>query len=140
MKYASVSEMLDAVRGALQLANGSVTVTNADLLRDEYIDRLVHTAAFGDAETAAAARWLIWKAAWEVGVKSASIDDLYQARARGEYDRITVPAVNVRGMAYDTARALVRAAKAKNCGAFIFELARSEMGYTEQTPKNSQPS
>jgi fructose/tagatose bisphosphate aldolase len=43
-----------------------------------------------------------------------------------------VPAVNVRGMAYDTARALVRAAKAKNCGAFIFELARSEMGYTGQ--------
>lgn len=133
MKYASVSEMLDAVRGALQLANGGVTVSNPDLLRDEYIDRLAHTAVFGDAETAAAARWLIWKAAWEVGVKSASIDSLYQARARGEYDRITVPAVNVRGMAYDTARALVRAAKAKNCGAFIFELARSEMGYTEQT-------
>src|SRR3954469_21182363 len=133
MKYASVSEMLDAVRGALQLANGGVTVTNPDLLRDELIDRLVHTAVFGDAETAAAARWLIWKAAWEVGVKSASIDDLYRARARGEYDRITVPAVNVRGMAYDTARALVRAARAKNCGAFIFELARSEMGYTEQT-------
>ena len=34
MKYASVSEMLDAVRGALQLANGGVTVTNPDLLRD----------------------------------------------------------------------------------------------------------
>ena len=46
---------------------------------------------------------------------------------------MTVPAVNVRGMAYDIARALVRAARAKNCGAFIFELARSEMGYTEQT-------
>jgi fructose/tagatose bisphosphate aldolase len=132
MKYASVSEMLDAVRGALQLANGVVTVTNPDLLRDELIDRLAHTAVFGDAETAAAARWLIWKAAWEVGVKSASIDSLYQARGKGQYDRITVPAVNVRGMAYDTARALVRAAQAKNCGAFIFELARSEMGYTEQ--------
>jgi len=132
MKYASVSEMLDAIRGAVQVANGSVTVSNPDLLRNECIDRLVHTAVFGDADTAAAARWIIWKAAWEVGVKSASIDSLYQARARGEYDRITVPAVNVRGMAYDTARALVRAARAKNCGAFIFELARSEMGYTEQ--------
>src|SRR5256885_9989764 len=109
MKYASVSEMLDAVRGALQVANCGVTVSNPDLLRTEYIDRLVHTAVFGDAGTAAAARWLIWTAAWEVGVKSASIDDLYQARGRGEYDRVTVPAVNVRGMASDTARALVRA-------------------------------
>ncbi len=133
MKYASVSEMLDAVRGALQLANGGVTVTNPDLLRDELVDRLAHTAVFGDDESKAAARWLIWNAAWEVGVKNASIDSLNQARSRGEYDRITVPAVNVRGMAYDTARALVRAAQAKNCGAFIFELARSEMGYTEQT-------
>lgn len=132
MNYASVSEMLDAVRHAIQLADGSVSVSNADLLRDQLIDRLIHTVAFGDAEVATAARWLIWQSAWEVGVKSASIDGLYQAAARGEYAHITVPAVNVRGMAYDTARALVRAAKAKNCGAFIFELARSEMGYTGQ--------
>ena len=96
MKYASVSEMLQSIRDAVQVANGSVTVSNAELLRSQYIDRLIHTAVFGDAETAAAARWIIWKAAWEVGVKSASIDSLYQARSRGEYDRITVPAVNVR--------------------------------------------
>jgi len=132
MQYASVSEMLQSIRDAVQVANGGVKVTNSDLLRTQYIDRLVHTAVFGDEQTAAAARWLIWKAAWEVGVKSASIDPLYQARGRGEYQGITVPAVNVRGMAYDTARALVRAARAKNCGAFIFELARSEMGYTGQ--------
>ena len=133
MKYANVPEMMSAVRGCLQLNNGGVKVTDPERLRSEYIDRLVHSAVFGDDETKAAARWLIWQAAWEVGVKSASIDALYQARSRGEYQGITVPAVNVRGMAYDTARALVRAANAKNCGAFIFELARSEMGYTEQS-------
>ena len=109
-----------------------VTVSNPDLLRTEYIDRLAHTAVFGDAETAAAARWLIWKAAWEVGVKSASIDSLYQARARGEYEGATVPAINVRGSAYDLSRAVVRAAMNKKVGPFIFDLARSEMGYTEQ--------
>jgi len=107
-------------------------VTNPDRLRTEYIDPLVYTAVFGDDETRPAARWIIWQAAWEVGVKSASIDALYQARSRGGYEDLTVPAVNVRGMAYETARALVRAALAKNCGAFIFELARSEMGYTLQ--------
>ncbi len=133
VKYASVSEMMSGVRGSLQLQNGGVKVTNAELLRSEHIDRLVHTAVFGDDESRAAARWLIWEAAWEVGVKPASIEDLYRARARGEYEGKTVPAVNVRGMAYDTARALVRAAAAKKCGAFIFELARSEMGYTFQT-------
>src|SRR5205807_5092068 len=32
------------------------------------------------------------------------------------------------------ARAVVRAAKSLNAGAFIFEIARSEIGYTEQRP------
>jgi hypothetical protein len=36
-------------------------------------------------------------------------------------------------MAYDMARAVTAAAKRRNVGPFIFELARSEMGYTEQT-------
>jgi len=133
VKYASVPEMLRAVGGCLEPKNGGVKVTNPERLRGECIDDLVYTAVFGDQETAAAARWLVWQAAWELGVQSTSIDALYQARAREEYDGATVPAVNVRGMAYDTARALVRAARTKNCGAFIFELARSEMGYTFQT-------
>src|SRR6185503_506454 len=59
--------------------------------------------------------------------------ELYQARAGGEYDRLTVPAINVRAMAYDMARAVTAAAKRRGVGPFIFELARSEMGYTEQT-------
>jgi fructose/tagatose bisphosphate aldolase len=37
-------------------------------------------------------------------------------------------------MTYDVSRALFRAAKAKDAGAFIFEIARSEIGYTEQRP------
>jgi fructose/tagatose bisphosphate aldolase len=37
-------------------------------------------------------------------------------------------------MAYDTARAVIRSAKKLKAGAFIFEIARSEIGYTEQRP------
>jgi fructose/tagatose bisphosphate aldolase len=37
-------------------------------------------------------------------------------------------------MAYDTARAVIRSAKKLNAGAVIFEIARSEIGYTEQRP------
>jgi fructose/tagatose bisphosphate aldolase len=37
-------------------------------------------------------------------------------------------------MAYDTARAVIRSAAKLNAGAFIFEIARSEIGYTEQRP------
>src|SRR5690606_8714496 len=70
----------------------------------------------------------------ELGLVSSSILELYKARGRGEVSGFTVPAVNIRGMAYDMSRALFRAMKATDGAATIFELARSEMGYTHQEP------
>jgi fructose/tagatose bisphosphate aldolase len=132
MMFASVQELIQGTRQVFDL-NGGVRVKDTAALRGETIDRLVHTAVFGEGDVREAARWLIWEAGWEVGIQSASIDPLYQARARGEYDKLTVPAINVRAMAYDMARAVTAAAKRRSVGPFIFELARSEMGYTEQT-------
>ncbi|MGI9148170.1 MAG: class II fructose-bisphosphate aldolase [Chloroflexota bacterium] len=132
MTFASVQELIQGTREVIDL-NGGVRVKDPAALRRETIDGLVQTAVFGDDKVRDAARWIIWEAAWEVGIKSASIDPLYQARAREEYDRLTVPAINVRAMAYDMARAVTAAAKQRNVGPFIFELARSEMGYTGQT-------
>src|SRR4051794_19647934 len=131
MTFASVQELVEGTRQVIDL-NGGVRVKDPAALRGQVIDRLVHTAVFGQGDARAAARWLIWEIGWEVGIQSASIDSLYQARARGDYEGMTVPAVNVRAMAYDVARALVASAKRRHVGAFIFELARSEMEYTEQ--------
>lgn len=133
MQYTSVADLLANTKGCLELSNGGLRVTDPERFRRDVLDRLTFTAVFGEPEVRDAARWLIWEAAWELGVQSASIDSLYQARARGEYEGVTVPAINVRGAAYDMARTVVRAALAKNVGAFIFELARSEMSYTQQS-------
>jgi fructose/tagatose bisphosphate aldolase len=101
----------------------------------ETIDRLVWTAVFGaDAELRGTARANIRAAAAAAGIRPASIHDLYMAMGRGDAGGFTVPAINVRAMAYDTARAVIRAARKLNAGAFIFEIARSEIGYTEQRP------
>ncbi len=64
-----------------------------------------------------------------------SINDLYMARGKGEINGFSVPAINLRTMTYDLARAIFRAAKKINAGAFIFEIAKSEMGYTDQIPQ-----
>src|SRR2546425_206307 len=99
------------------------------------IDELVWTAVFGEtAEVRGVARWQIRSQAAAAGIRPASIHDLYMAMGRGEATGFTVPAINVRAMSYDTARAVIRAAKKANAGAFIFEIARSEIGYTEQRP------
>src|SRR5207302_399611 len=68
------------------------------------------------------------------GVRPASIHELYLARGRGEVPAFTTPAMNIRVLAYDSARAVFRAAKRLDVGALICEIARSEIGYTEQRP------
>ena len=92
-------------------------------------------AVFGEIEAKSAARWLIWEAAQALGIRPASIQDFYLARGRGEIARsFTVPAMNLRMLAYDSARAVFRAARKIEAGAIIFEIARSEIGYTDQRP------
>jgi fructose/tagatose bisphosphate aldolase len=110
-------------------------MTNVGVVRSETVDRLVWTAVFGEtAELRGVARWNIRKAADAAGIRPASIQALYMAMGRGEAGGFTVPAINLRAMAYDSARAVVRAAKKLDVGALIFEIARSEIGYTEQRP------
>jgi fructose/tagatose bisphosphate aldolase len=121
--------------GGVKLENGHVTVTDEAALRSEHMDELVRQAVFSDGQAKDHARWLIWEIGQAVGVRAASIHDLYLARGRGEVAGFTVPAINVRGMAYDTARAIFRTAVKMNAGAFILEIARSEIAYTDQRPK-----
>ncbi len=68
------------------------------------------------------------------GVFPASIQDLYEAIGKDRYSGFSVPAMNIRGITFDVARAAFRAAIKNKVGAFIFEIARSEMSYTLQTP------
>src|SRR5438093_3586101 len=98
------------------------------------IDALVRKAVFGSEDEKAHARWMIWEMGQEAGVRPASIHELYMARGRGEVPPFTTPAMNVRMLAYDTARAVFRAAKRLDAGAIICEIARSEIAYTDQRP------
>jgi fructose/tagatose bisphosphate aldolase len=133
--FTSVKEMTEAVKPAATVLSDRVSVTSGGSVPPEVIDQLAWTAAFGDdAELKGTARWIIRHLAAAAGIRPASIHDLYMAMGRGEAGGFTVPAINVRAMAYDTARAVIRAAKALDAGAFIVEIARSEIGYTEQRP------
>jgi len=136
-----IHESLEGLRTALQSANvsvasGGVTIGNEAVVRSSLIDDLVWTAVFSRSEeTKNEARVLIHAIARALGAVPASILPLYEAMGRGEVPpTFTVPAHNIRTITYDTARALFRAALKNDVGAFIFEIARSEIGYTEQRP------
>ena len=98
------------------------------------MDELVRQAVFGAPDERDRARWLIWEIGQQAGVRPASIHELYLARGRGELRPFTTPAINVRVLAYDSARAIFRAARRLDVGAVICEIARSEIGYTDQRP------
>ena len=76
----------------------------------------------------------IFDVAHEKGVYPSSIHEFYMARGRGEFGGFTVPAINLRSMTYDLARAIFRVGEKNGSGVFIFEIARSEIGYTNQAP------
>jgi fructose-bisphosphate aldolase, class II len=127
-------QVIDLYGGSVALAAKGVTVRDPAKLRSAATDRLVWQAVFGNGDEREAARWLLWELGQATGARPASINDLYMARGRAEIGGFTVPAINVRVMAYDTARAIFRAALSGKAGAIILEIARSEIAYTEQRP------
>ncbi|MCE5263390.1 MAG: class II fructose-bisphosphate aldolase [Deltaproteobacteria bacterium] len=135
MIFENVDLLKKAMEGVLAVEGGDVRV-DEKRLREERIEDLIRTAVFSPSEeTRAAARWLIRRAAAALGIHAASIQGLYEAMGRGEVSGFTVPAINIRALTYDTAQAVFRAALAAGTGAMIFEIARSEMGYTQQPPE-----
>jgi fructose/tagatose bisphosphate aldolase len=131
----SVAELLSRLSGIVHPTDVGIQIDDVARLRADGIRDLAWTAAFTqDAATAEAAQWLVWECAQALGARSASIHDLYMARARGEVHGFTVPAINIRAQTFDMARIVYETARTEDVGAVILELARSEQTYTYQRP------
>jgi hypothetical protein len=108
---------------------------NNEQARYENIDTLINLAVFSsDRHMREEHQRIIREMAFGQGIYPASIQGLYDAAGKGLYRGITVPAINIRGITYPVARAVFRSAIMNKVGAFIFEIARSEIGYTQQPP------
>lgn len=134
MAMNALDRLIGSLAGSVERRDDRVIVRNRERISSR-MDGLIREAVFGEAAGKAAARWLIWEISQSLGIRPASIHELYAARGRGEISRtFTIPAVNLRMLAYDSARAVFRAARKIDAGAIIFEIARSEISYTEQRP------
>ena len=130
----SVETLLDHVADGVQVDGSRVTVIDEAALKAK-VDDVVYTAVFAEGLVRDTARWLLWELGQALGICPASIHELYMAIGRGDVPHsFTVPAINVRGMNYNTARAIFRAAQKYEAGAILLEIARSEIGYTGQRP------
>lgn len=99
------------------------------------IDSLIHNSVFASTEEAREQhRREIRRLAASQGAYPASIQGLYTAAGKGLYTGKTVPAIGIRGMTYQVARMVFKAAVRHKVGAFIFDIACSEIAYTKQRP------
>lgn len=130
----TMQNLLTLLDGGLSVEDGRAEVVDAAKLR-ENIHKLAEVSVIESGERQGMARYLTRLAALAYGAIPASINDLYLARGRGDVPHnFTVPAINLRALSFEAARAVFRVANSMNAGAFIFEIARSEMGYTDQRP------
>ena len=137
MRLRTAADLAPELEPIARIHDGALVIDEPQRFRDEVVDDLVFEAVFAESgEVRDACRWAIWAASQALGCGSASIHQLYMARGRGEVpaDRFTVPAINVRAATYLTAQQALLSAHERGAGALVFEIAKSEMAYTEQRP------
>jgi fructose/tagatose bisphosphate aldolase len=133
--FRSVQDLSLHFSDTLSFDKGSFTIINKTKFLDHSLDQILDQAVFNlNKEIKGTCRWIIKKAAFELNAIPSSIQNLYEAMGAGRESGFTVPAINIRGLTYDVARAIIRAAKNNHSGTFIFEIAKSEIGYTLQSP------
>jgi fructose/tagatose bisphosphate aldolase len=131
----SPADLLETIRPAAHVDRERLVIDDERAFRDIAIRDLAWTAAFSEDEaTTQAAQWLVWEASQALEARSASIQELYEARGRGEVSGFTVPAINIRAQTFDMARTIYETAQSADVGAVILEIARSEQTYTFQRP------
>ena len=131
----SIADLVATLAGIAHVDGDRLVIDDERRFRSESAADLAWTAAFTtDDATAEAVRWIVWEASQALGARSASIEDLYRARGRGEISGFTVPAINIRAQTFDMARTFYTTATRADVGTVIFELARSEQTYTWQRP------
>ena len=131
----SPADLLKSLDGVARVEDGRLVVEDEPRFRSSGVRDLAWTAAFTtDDATGEVAQWMVWEAAQALGARSASIHELYMARARGEVSGFTVPAINIRAQTFDMARTVYETAARADVSAVIIELARSEQTYTFQRP------
>ena len=105
-------------------------------LKNELIDQLAYNSVFNrDRLIRQQCAWLIRATALYMHAQPASLHDYYVATLTTPCTpHVPLPAIHLRTLTYDMARAIFRAAKETRSNAFCLALSADEMKFTDQTP------
>ena len=133
MIYKNETELLN--NDAIEERDGEIIIKDEKIFREKAINNLVDTIILSeDAHLRRLCFWVSHSCAKKLGTVLSSIQGLYEAMGKKEITGFTVPAMNIRTLTFNLVRAVYQAANKINAGAFIFEIVKSEIGYTDQRP------
>ena len=133
----SIGELLHRTQGFLEVSPTKVHVLDPALYRSNLLPYLVHEASVSRVpEVREGAQWILRVAALDLGILEASIRPIFDRHNKeGVLKGRTVAAKNLRtGPAFDAAVVVFEEMIARKAGLVVFELAKSEQSYTDQTP------
>lgn len=132
--YQSKDDFLKKVKGVLDVKEDVKVLDESSLKK--MIDEIVYNMLFNSEKGLRSfLQWVVWEIAQNMGIYPSSIQGLYEARGKGLFKGFTVPAINLRTLTFGLACRIFKVARSINAGAFIFEIAKSEIGYTDQRPQ-----
>lgn len=131
--YKDLGNLMRDAKGTLSFNDKKLEIIDESEVK-RLVDEWIYAYVFGKGELKKVSGFLIRATSQALGIYPASIYEFYRGRGKGEYGGFTVPAINLRGLTYDIGRRVFRVANRLNSSAFILEIARSEMGYTDQPP------
>lgn len=135
MLYKDTKDLVAKTKEAIHISTDGVKVEDKARVKTRLIDELTYNLCLNENQAVKdSCYWIIWELAPELEIYPASLQELYEAKGKEKYSKVTCPAVNIRGMTYEVARALIRTAIKSKSLSFIFEIAKSEIGYTLQRP------
>jgi fructose/tagatose bisphosphate aldolase len=134
MKEALAKEFVTLLENSIEISGDKVKLLKPDVVR-KHARKLAEISALNKGSHGCAARYITRCVSQQMGIVPASIHELYMARGTGALKpTFTVPAINLRVMTFDCASAVFRVAKKLDAASILFEIARSEMVYTDQRP------
>jgi fructose/tagatose bisphosphate aldolase len=129
------NELNNKIGNCLTLVENDISVNNKDTFTKN-IEQIARISSTNLGKKSFIAQYIIRKTAIDFGIYPASIQDLYIAMGNGKVpNTFSVPAINLRVLTFHAAREVFKLAVKMDISAILFEIARSEIGYTNQRPQ-----
>ncbi len=134
MIYKNKEEILASP--SVELRKDCCLIKNTAKFKKEILPNLIDTIILGNSKKL---KKFCYQLAYSCGknceIYPASIQALYKACGKKETGGFCVPAINLRTLTFELAQVIFKVAKKLNTNLFIFEIAKSEIGYTWQSPQ-----